>query len=228
MRSVPRHDARWWWREVSHAMRFGMSRSHRMMMHDRVRDESVVGNVLWPVARRPALFNWLLQEPRCAVSLGGGATLVSHTLSSALIKCVALALEACHRPRISVAGPNIQLLTAITRLVGVEQAEVLIETFVDRRRGSPAATGREHEKAERETPSASKATFLPCSRVHVQASSATVCLRSSNAGSKTFDAILRWSSGQPFRPVAVYKQASTFVYSLCVRRRAGRGRRRIE
>jgi hypothetical protein len=197
-------------------------------MHDRVRDESVVGNVRRPVGRRPALLNWLVQEPRCAVSLGGGATLVSHTLSNALIKCVALALEPCHRPRISVAGPNIQLLTAVTRLVGVEQAEVLIETFVDRRRGSPAATGREHEKPERETPSVSKATFLPCSRIHVQASSATVCLRSSNAGSKTFDAILRWSSGQPFRPVAVYKQASTFVYSLCVRRRAGRGRRRIE
>jgi hypothetical protein len=170
-------------------MRFGMSRSHRVMMRERVRRESVVGNVCWPVVRRFVLFNWLVREPRCAVSLSRRATLVRHTLSGAQIKCIALALEPCHRPRISVAGPNVQLLTVLTGLVGVEQAEVLIEAFVDRRRGSPAATGREHEKAERETRAASKASLLPCSHIHVQPNTATLCLRlTSNADSQPSDA----------------------------------------
>src|ERR1700680_3040239 len=152
-------------------MRFGMSRSHRVMMRERVQRESVVGNVCWTVVRRLVLFNWLVREPRCAVSLSRRATLVRHTLSGAQINRIALALEPCYRPpirvarptrappgrepcyrpRIGVAGPNVQLLTVLTGLVGVEQAEVLIEAFVDRRRGSPAATGREDEKAKRET-----------------------------------------------------------------------------
>ena len=159
------------------------------MMHDRVRHESVVGIVCGPVVRRFAIFNRFVPQPRCAVSLSSGATLVRHTLSSALIKCVALALEPCHRCRIGVAGANVQLLTVLTGLVGVEQAEVLIEAFVDRRRGSPAATGREHEKAERETRSASKVRLLRRSHIHVQANTAILCLRSTpNAGSETSDA----------------------------------------
>jgi hypothetical protein len=117
------------------------------MMSERVLHESGVGNVRRSVVGRFALFSWLVQESRCAASLSSGSTLVRHTLSGALIECIALALEPCHRPRISVAGPNVQLLTVLTGLVRVEQAEVLIEAFIDRRRGRPAATGREHEKA---------------------------------------------------------------------------------
>jgi hypothetical protein len=168
---------------LSHAMRFGMSRSHRVMMPETVRHESVVGIVCGPVVGRFALFSWLVAQPRCAVSLSSSATQVRHTLGSALIECIALALEPCHRCRIGVAGANIQLLTVLAGLVGIEQAEVLIEAFVDRRRGSPSATGREHEKAERETRSGSKPRLIPRSHIHVQANTATLCLRSTpNAG----------------------------------------------
>ena len=158
------------------------------MMPETVRHESVVGIVGRLVVERFAIFSWLVPQPRCAASLSSGATLVRHALGSALIECIALALEPCHRCRIGVAGPNVQLLTVLTGLVGVEQAEVLIEAFIDRRRGRPAATGREHEKAERETCATSKASLLPCSHINVQGNTATLRLRStSNAGSKAFD-----------------------------------------
>ncbi len=145
------------------------------MMPETVRHESVVGSVCGPVVGRFALFGWLVPQPRCVASFSSGATLVRHTLGSALIECIALALEPCHRCRIGVAGPNVQLLTVLAGLVGVEQAEVLIEAFVDRRRGSPTATGREQEKAERETRSGSKPRLLPLSHIHLPANTATLC-----------------------------------------------------
>jgi len=185
------------------------------MMPETVRHESVVGIVCGPVVGRFALFSWLVPQPRCVASFSSGATLVRHTLGSALIECIALALEPCHRCRIGVAGPNVQLLTVLAGLVGVEQAEVLIEAFVDRRCGSPTATGREHEKAERETRSGSKPRLLPRSHIHVQANTATLCLRSApNAGSEPSGTVAL-AQRLAFRPVAIYEQASTLVYSLC-------------
>jgi hypothetical protein len=56
---------------------------------------------------------------RCPILL---APLVSNTLRSPLVKRIPFALEPCHSRRIRVPGADIQLLTTLAGLVGVQQA----------------------------------------------------------------------------------------------------------
>jgi hypothetical protein len=62
------------------------------------------------------------------------APFISYALRRTLVKRVTRALEPCHGRRIGVTGPDIQQLAILTGFVRVEQAEVLIEALVDRRR----------------------------------------------------------------------------------------------
>jgi hypothetical protein len=105
------------------------------------------------------LVEQLVPQLREARSLGRGAMQVGNALSSALVKCIALALEPCHRRRVGVACPNVELLALLTGLVGVEYAEIFIQTLVDRPGGCRAA-GCEHDKAACQTRTAENARIL--------------------------------------------------------------------
>lgn len=140
----------------------------RPVMRDAVRGDSVVGDVCGPIVIRSAFVGRLVLQSRRDLPLGRGATQVGNALRRALVECIALALEPRHRRRIGVARPNVQLFTILAGLVGVEEAEVLIQTLVDRR-GSCAAGGCERDKA-RQTRAKDNAGILH-SHFHVQATS---------------------------------------------------------
>jgi hypothetical protein len=78
------------------------------------------------------------------------AALVDDALGCALVELIAYALQTGHRCRIGVAGANVELLSVLAGHVGIDQAEVIIETLVDRRvRG---ACGRDREASQRHRP----------------------------------------------------------------------------
>lgn len=178
---------------MPHAL-FGFSRLHRVMTHETARRNPVVGNVCGSIIIRSALVEQLIPQLRQARSLGRGAMQVGDALSGALVKCIALALEPRHRRRVGVACPNVQLLTFLARLVGVEQAEVFIQTLVDRLGSCPAAAC-EHDKAACQTRTADNARIVH-SHSHVQASVANLPID----GGAPSDA---WS-GLPWWSVAVH------------------------
>lgn len=141
----------------------------------------------------------LVLQSRRGLPLGRSATQVGNALRSALVKCIALALEACHRRRIGVACANVQLLTFLAGLVGVEQAEILIQTLVDRRGSCPAAAC-EHDKAARQTRAADNAKVLH-SHFYVHANIANPCFGLTAMRPLTHHC--GWSSADPVDRVAV-------------------------
>jgi hypothetical protein len=82
---------------------------------------------------------------------------------SALVKRIALALQPRHRCRIGLTGPYVQSFAVLAGLVGVDQSQVLIQTFVDRHCRRPA-TSRKRNAAQCQKPSAGRAIFLDSTR----------------------------------------------------------------
>ena len=75
------------------------------------------------------------------------ALLISDALRRALVKRVTRALEPRDGRGIGVSRADIHELTVLTWLVRVEQAEILVEALVDRRRRRRLANGRKQDEA---------------------------------------------------------------------------------
>jgi len=114
-----------------------------------VRQGVIVGRQRGGIVRGDAILFSLAPRPRRKVSLRRRPPLFDETRRGAPIELIAGALQSCDCCRIGITRMDIEPLTALARLVGVDHAEIVVEAFVDRCRGGDGDANGENEHARR-------------------------------------------------------------------------------